>query len=96
MMNLQKVHAAMIKRAAEENKSFGDKWYEYNQAKMEADPGIMFGKWVRNRFGKKPAPKSTANHGTEYADYMKGKGAVKAPAKTTAKPEPKPAAKPSK
>ena len=55
-MNLQKVHAAMIKRAAEENKSFGDKWNEYNKAKMEADPGVMVGKWLRNKFAKKPAP----------------------------------------
>ena len=58
-MNLQTVHAAMLKRAAEENKSFGDKWYEYNQAKMEADPGVMIGKWLRNKFAKKPAPQPT-------------------------------------
>lgn len=68
-MNLQKVHAAMIKRAAEENKSFGDKWNEYNQAKMEADPGVMLGKWVGKKFGKKPAS---------------AKPAPKAPAKSVA------------
>ena len=52
-MDINIVYNSMIKRAGLFD-NFGAKRDAYNQAKIEASPGYMFGKWVQGKFGPKP------------------------------------------
>lgn len=54
-MNINTVRSALIKRAGLFD-NFGAKWDAYNQAKMEADPGVMAGKLISSQLGKTKQP----------------------------------------
>jgi hypothetical protein len=54
-MNINTVRSALIKRAGLFD-NFGAKWDAYNQAKMEAAPGVMTGKLISSQLGKTKQP----------------------------------------
>lgn len=70
-MNINTVRSALIKRAGLFD-NLGEGWYNYNRAMMEADPGVMLGKWTRNKLGldaKPQAPKIDVNQNSMPASH---------------------------